>query len=66
MGSVGRDQALLEGVDLDELYDVDDAQARAKSQYRWYIVRTDQTCIQAWFIFINFLTIYALFSTPYA
>lgn len=66
MGSGARDQALLEGVDLDELYDVDDAHARVRSQYRWYILRTDQLCIQAWSLFINFLTIYALFSTPYA
>ena len=30
MGSVSKDQTLLEGVDLDELYDVEDAQAKAR------------------------------------
>ena len=66
MGSVSKDQAMLEGVDLDELYDVEDAQTKARQQYRWYVVRTDQLCIQVWSLFINFLIIYALFATPYA
>ena len=45
MGRVGRDQTLLGGVDLDEIYDAEGAQAKAMSQYRWYVVRTDQVMI---------------------
>ena len=45
MGRVGRDQTLLGGVDLDEIYDAEGSKAKAMSQYRWYIVRTDQVII---------------------
>lgn len=46
MGSNAVDPRPLGGVDLDDhLYDADGAQAKAYSEYRWYILRTDQKFI---------------------
>ena len=63
MGRV--DPAAFTGVDLDELY-LDHTKVSSTPAFRWYIVRTNNKCIQLWNLVINFLTIYALFATPLA
>ena len=41
MGSIEPDEQALGGVDLDDICDTEGMHARAMSEYRWYIVRTD-------------------------
>jgi len=52
------------GIDIDDL-DVDHLNSGSKMKYRWYVIRTSKGLPQTWNLFINFLTIYALFVTPF-
>ena len=53
-----------EGADADNDVDIEYVNRSSETEWRWYIIRTENTFPQIWAFLLNNLTVYAMFATP--
>lgn len=53
-----------EGTDADNDVDMEYVNRSSESEWRWYIIRSENTFPQIWAFLLNNLTVYAMFATP--
>ena len=61
-----RNEAMRELLSEDDEQEIlENIQKTSQKQWRWYIIRQENTLPQLWSFIINSLTFYALYSTPF-